>query len=84
MPADRTPAPGGHCSFAARSGPASKANKAIGTDGSSNVFQSMRHQVWVSVSPMATRKISAPLSAAGPFRMDAYVPLGGLRVRPAS
>ena len=44
----------------------SNVNSAMGTDGSSSVFQSTRHHVSVSVSPTATRKMSAPLRAAGP------------------
>lgn len=66
IPADRTPAPAGHCVLAARPRPVSMANKPTGTEGSTNVFQSIRHQVSDSVSPTATRKMSAPLPAAGP------------------
>ena len=66
MPAERTPAPAGHRSVVACPRSVSNVNSAIGTDGSSSVFQSTRHHVSVSVSPMATRKMSAPLRAAGP------------------
>ena len=66
IPAERTPAPAGHRSGAARAGSVSRVNSAMGTDASSSVFQSIRHHVWVAVSPIATRKISAPLRAAGP------------------
>lgn len=66
IPGERTPAPAGHCSGALRAGPVSKVNRAMGTDASTNVFQSIRHQVSVAVSPTATRKMSAPLRAAGP------------------
>ena len=66
MPAERTPAPAGHWPEPARPGSVSKVNSAIGTDASSSVFQSTRHQVSVAVSPMAARKMSAPLRAAGP------------------
>ena len=66
MPAERTPAPAGHAEVGACSRSVSNVNNAIGTDGSSSVFQSIRHHVWVSVSPTATRKMSAPLRPAGP------------------
>ncbi len=66
IPAERTPAPNGHSADSAASRSVSKVNSAIGTEASSSVFQSTRHQVSVSVSPMAARKMSAPLRAAGP------------------
>ncbi|VBA40307.1 hypothetical protein LAUMK13_02992 [Mycobacterium innocens] len=66
MPAERTPAPAGHSADAARPRSVSKVNSAIGTVASTSVFQSTRQQVWVSVRPIATRKMSAPLPAAGP------------------
>jgi len=66
IPADRTPAPAGQSSVVVVARSVSKVNSAMGTDGSSRVFQSTRHQVSVSVSPTATRKMSAPLPAAGP------------------
>jgi hypothetical protein len=66
IPAERTPAPAGQAAVPARSGPVSNVNTPIGTEASIRVFQSIRHQVWVSVSTMATRKMSAPLWAAGP------------------
>ena len=66
MPSERTPAPAGQSAAAVRAGSVSKVNSAMGTEASNSVFQSTRHHVWVSVSPMATRKTSAPLRAAGP------------------
>ena len=74
IPVERTPAFAGHSLFAtavpsvseAAPRSVSKVNKPIGTDLSNKVFQSMRHHVSVVVSPTATRKMSAPLRAAGP------------------
>jgi hypothetical protein len=66
IPAERTPAPAGHSSVVVVARSVSNVNSAMGTDGSSSVFQSTRHQVSVSVSPIAARKMSAPLRAAGP------------------
>ena len=66
MPVERTPAPAGHSSVVVVARSVSNVNSAMGTDGSSSVFQSTRHHVSVSVSPTATRKMSAPLRAAGP------------------
>ena len=64
MPAEVMPAPSGQAATpVAGSSSVSSANVAIGTRGSTSVFQSMRHQVSEAVSPIPTRKRSAPLPA---------------------
>ncbi|KUI39048.1 hypothetical protein AU194_17055 [Mycobacterium sp. GA-2829] len=66
IPVERTPALAGHSLVPTAERSVLKVNRPTGTDLSFNVFQSIRHQVWVRVSPIATRKMSAPLRAAGP------------------
>ena len=64
-PGQRPPAPAGH-SLTPVPRSVSIVKSAMGIEGSSSVFQSTRHHVCVSVKPIAARKMSAPLRAAGP------------------
>ena len=80
MPAERTPAPAGHSSVVVVARSVSKVNSATGTDGSSSVFQSTRHHVSVSVSPIGGAEDVGAVAGRGAVGVD----IRAARRRPAA